>query len=74
MANVVPHIILVVVRGQLQSLLEAVERHVKLLGIEAAEAKVRKQLGVMDSHLEQPPGGGGGGGVECTLCIQNQLG
>ena len=52
MANVVPHIVLVVVRGQLQSLLEAVEGHVKLLGIEAAQTKVREQLSIVNTHLE----------------------
>lgn len=52
MADIVPYIILVVVRGQLQGFLEAVERHVKLLGVEAAKTKVGEQLGIVDTHLE----------------------
>ena len=55
MSNVVPDVILVVVRGQLESFLEAVERYVVLLGIETAEAEVGEQLGVVDAHLKQPP-------------------
>ena len=55
MADVVPDIVLVIVGCQLQGLLEAVEGHVKLLGIEAAQAKVGEQLSIMNTHLEQPP-------------------
>ena len=55
MADIVPDIVLVIIRGQLQGLLEAVERHVKLLGIEAAQTEVGEQLGIVDSHLKQPP-------------------
>lgn len=55
MADVVPDIILIIVGCQLQGLLEAVEGHIKLLGIEAAQPKIGEQLSVMNTHLKQTP-------------------
>ena len=39
-------------RGEVESPLQAGERHVVLLGVEAAEAKVCEELGIVYSNLE----------------------
>ena len=57
MSDVVPHIGQSVVAGQSQGLLEAVQRHVKLLRVEAAQTQVSEDLSVVDTHLEQSSGG-----------------
>mmetsp|Transcript_24492 Transcript_24492/g.77431 ORF Transcript_24492/g.77431 Transcript_24492/m.77431 type:complete len:215 (+) Transcript_24492:373-1017(+) len=53
--DVVPHVRHVVVAGRRQRALEAVERHVVLAGVEAAQPQVTPQLCVVDPHLQQPP-------------------
>ena len=54
-ADVVPDVGEVLVRRDGQSPLEARQRHVVLLRVEAAQAKVVVQLSVVHAHLEEPP-------------------
>lgn len=55
MADVVPNVGHTLVRCQADGPLKAAERHVVLLGVEAAQAQVVEDLAVIDTHLEQPP-------------------
>jgi len=54
-SNVVPDVSEVVVSSDTKCRHEAVERHVILLGVEATQADVVVELGVLDTHLQQPP-------------------
>jgi len=55
-ANVVPDVGEIIVSSNSKSSHEAVKRHVILLSIETAQADVVVQLGIVHTHLQQPPG------------------
>jgi len=50
-SDVVPDVSEAVVTGHSKCSLETVERHVVLLRIEATQAEIVEDLGIVDSHL-----------------------
>ena len=53
MPNVVPHVCHVLVGGERQGSLKAVQRHVVLLSVETAQAQIGEQLGIVHPHLKK---------------------